>query len=238
MMPRSSGSCDRSTSVPGCARRSFIAATRLWPPASALPPLCANAVAASVSDFGRTSSKAYMVDSSLRACGVNGLPNAMWRRGHIEMADANLGQRIHDGVHHGGWRADSTRFAAALRAEWVVRAGSDGLRDLERRQIVSARHGVVHVTAREQLSALAVVDAVLEQRLSDALRDSTVDLSLDDHRIDHVAEVITCGECDDGHRARLRIDLDLADVRARGEGKIRRIVERSLLETRLEFVER
>src|SRR5262245_28806773 len=130
-MPRNSESCDRSTSVPGCASRSFIAATRLWPPASALPPLFANADDASASDFGRTSSNAYMVDSSLRACGVNGLPDAMWRCGHVEMADANVGQRIHDGVHHGSRCADRAGFAAALRAEWVVRAGGDGLRDLE-----------------------------------------------------------------------------------------------------------
>ena len=36
LMPLSSAMPDRSTSVPGCASRSFIAPTRLWPPASAL----------------------------------------------------------------------------------------------------------------------------------------------------------------------------------------------------------
>ena len=46
------------------------------------------------------------------------------------------------------------------------------------------------------------------------------------------------GEIDDLHDAGLRIDLDLADVRAGGKREVGRIVERGLVESRLELVER
>ena len=63
-------------------------------------------------------------------------------------------------------------------------------------------------------------------------------LTLDDHRVDDVAEVVACAEVDDSHDAGVGIDLDLADVRARREREVRRIVERRLVQTRLELVER
>ncbi len=75
------------------------------------------------------------------------------------------------------------RFAAALDAERIRRTFGHGRTDLERRQVVGARHGVVHVRAGQQLS-LVVIDRVFEQRLSDALRDAAVHLAFDDHRID------------------------------------------------------
>ncbi len=51
---------DRSTSVPGCASRIFIAATRLWPPASGLPPDSASSAAAVATESAFLSSKLYI----------------------------------------------------------------------------------------------------------------------------------------------------------------------------------
>src|SRR5581483_5219352 len=95
-----------------------------------------------------------------------------------------------------------------------------------------------HIAAGEELTALGIVDAAFEQRLTDALRESAVHLSFDDHRIHDAAEIVDGGETHDARLPGLPVDLDLADVRAGGEREIRRIVERGLVETRLELVER
>ena len=63
-------------------------------------------------------------------------------------------------------------------------------------QVVGARHAVVHQRAGDELAVL-VVDRALEQRLADALRDAAVHLALDDHRVDHGAEVVDRGPGDD-----------------------------------------
>ena len=85
LMPFSSAMPPRSTSVPGLARRSFIAPTRLWPPASALPPVFASAAAASATDFGALVVECVHDSSPLRSvlradwiachtrCGVAGM---------------------------------------------------------------------------------------------------------------------------------------------------------------------
>ena len=109
--------------------------------------------------------------------------------------------------------------------------------DLERRQVIGARHAVVHERAGHELAVL-VVDRAFEQRLADALRDAAVHLALDDHRIDQHAEIVDRGPGDDLGVAGFRIDLDLADVAAGREGEVGRIVERALLQARLEFLRR
>ena len=85
---------------------------------------------------------------------------------------------------------------------------------------------------------LLVVDAVLEQRLPDALHDAAVDLSFDDHRIDHRADIVHRDVAQQLHHAGIRIDLDLGDVRAGREREVHRIVERLLFEARLQHLER
>ena len=111
-------------------------------------------------------------------------------------------------------------------------------RHLERRQIVGARHRVVHVAASEKLAAFVVVHARFEQRLADPLRQSAVHLSFDDHRIDDVAEVVARAEPDDRHDTRVGIHLDFADMRAGGKREVRRIVERCFVQSGLEPVQR
>ena len=101
------------------------------------------------------------------------------------------------------------------------------------RHIVGARHAVVHVGAGEELAAV-VIDRTLEQRLADALRQPAMDLALDDHRVDDVAEIVDRDEAQDVDDAGRRLDLDLADVGARGIGEVRRVEEGRFLEARLD----
>ena len=65
-----------------------------------------------------------------------------------------------------------------------------------------------------------------------------MDLALDDHRVDDGADVVDAPEADDLDAAGLRIDLELAHMGAVAEGEARRIVDRGLLQPRLERLER
>jgi hypothetical protein len=113
-------------------------------------------------------------------------------------------------------------------AERIVRATGALGRHCYRRQVICTRHAVIHKRTGEQLAAGRVVDAVLSQRLADALHDATMDLALDDHRIQHDADVVDGGVGDESQFAGIRIDLDLGDMTAAGEGEIHRIEESDL----------
>jgi hypothetical protein len=84
-------------------------------------------------------------------------------------------------------------------------------------EIVGARHRVVHERAGESWPALAVVTDVLHQRLADALHHAAMDLALEQHRVEHGADVVDHAVAHDLDLAGLRVDLDLADVAAVGE---------------------
>ena len=110
--------------------------------------------------------------------------------------------------------------------------------DLEARQVVGARQRVVHQRAGEQLPRLRVVAAALEHRLPQPLRQAAMHLACDDHRIHEVAEVVDRGEALERRAARLGVHLHLADVAARRIREVGRVVERALVEARLQLVER
>ena len=92
-----------------------------------------------------------------------------------------------------GAKASSIALASAAGGEMAppsptpfTPSGIAGRRDLEvhrldERELVGARHGVVHEGAREELS-LPVVDDLLDQPAADALGDAAVDLPVHDHR--------------------------------------------------------
>src|SRR5437868_14202648 len=177
-MPANSEMPRKSTSVPGCASRSFIAATRLCPPARGLPPVLARAFAASASVFGSWYSKVYM-NFSLTPGALNRLPHAMRRCRHVEMRDPDARQCVHHRIHQRGRSANCSRFATPFCAQGIVRARRHFRPHFERWDVVGARQPVIHQAAGQQLSAFVVVDAMLEHRLTDSLTESAVHLSLD-----------------------------------------------------------
>src|SRR5579863_4898841 len=99
-------------------------------------------------------------------CRLNCLPYPLRRRWHIDLLDAKRRERVNNGVDHRGWCADRSCLTAAFDPERIVRAWSLFRADLEIRQVVGARHAVVHVGSRYKLAALLVVNAVLQQRLT------------------------------------------------------------------------
>lgn len=146
-------------------------------------------------------------------------------------------ERVGNRVDHGGRRADRTRFTAAFYAERIVGACGFRGRDLEAWQIIGAWQCVIHQAAGDELSRVFVVDAAFEQRLAYPLSQTPMDLTFHDHRIDHLAEVVDRGETRDAGFARFGVDLDFADVRARWECEVRRIVKRRFVQSRFEFVQ-
>ena len=102
----------------------------------------------------------------------------MRRQRHIEMAYPVGFERVDDGVDHRRRRADGRRFADALGPQRIERGLGNRFGDGEGREVVGARHGVIHQRAGQKL-ALVVEYDLFQQRLADALRQAAVDLPLD-----------------------------------------------------------
>ena len=86
--------------------------------------------------------------------------------------------------------------------------------------------------AGHQLTVVVVVRAFVE-RLGNPLRDAAMELTVDDQRVDDVADIVDRDVSDRLDLTRIAIDLDHADVRAERERAVRRIVVGRLIEERL-----
>src|SRR5580700_4613443 len=208
-MPERPSTSDRSTSCDGFASRTFMVGNSVWPPAKILASSSlANRLAAWRTVCGRLKVKAYISSppfisiprrswrDGMGSCRVRQLVGSLQHRpdrsGRCRHVDEFGAQGIGDGIHHRRRCGYGPGLAAAFDAERVRRASGKSGVDLERGKILGARHGVIHIRAGHQL-ALVVIDGVLEQRLADALGDAAVDVALDDHRIDHGAEIVDRG---------------------------------------------
>ena len=98
--------------------------------------------------------------------------------------------------------------------------------------MLCARHGVIHQRACHQLS-LIVVNNFFIHRLPNRLNDATVDLPIDQHRIDHFAAVIDSDVAQKLDVACFAINFDDSDVRAEWKGKVLWFEEVSGRQTRL-----
>src|SRR5713226_2620454 len=204
---------DRSIRLAGLASRCFMVGIRVWPPASSFASsLLASRLAAWRTLEGRWNVNAYMEASLFRrlagrVAALDRGPDRLRGRRHGDLLAAD---RVGDGVDDRGGRGDGAGFAAAFDAERVRRAFRQRHIDPERRHVVGARHAIVHERAGHELAVL-VVDRAFEQRLAHALGDPTMDLALDDHRIDEDPEIVDRGPIDDVGLAGIGIDLHLAD---------------------------
>src|SRR6185437_6546446 len=131
-----------------------------------------------------------------------------------QLGDAVLGERVHHAVGDAGRAADRARLAAALGTERIGLAGRRAVEGYpDRRNVLRAGNAIILIGRREQL-AFRVVGYALIERLPDALRDTAMHLSRHQHRIDGNADVIDRGIAHHAGDAGVRIDLDLADMRA------------------------
>src|SRR4051794_11033256 len=147
------------------------------------------------------------------------LPDLLRRQRRVELGDAEFAEGVHHAVGDAGRAADGAGFAAALGAERIGAAGR-GLvqRDHDRRNVVGARDAVVLVARGEEL-AVGIVRYTLIQRLADALRDATMDLAGDQHRVHGDTDIVDGGVAHDAGDAGLGIDLDFTDMGAVGPAR-------------------
>ena len=110
-------------------------------------------------------------------------------------------------------RRDDRHLADAARAERMARVRHLDQDRLDHRQVGGHRAAVVE-EARVIHLAVLVVDVLLVQRPADALRDAALDLALDVARVDRAADILHRGVAQDRDLAGLRVDLDVADMRA------------------------
>ena len=71
----------------------------------------------------------------------------------------------------------------------------------------AGRQEVIHEGGGYQLS-MFVVESFLEERVTDAMDDTSVDLALDDHWVDHGAAFMNRDVPEKLHNARVDIDFD------------------------------
>src|SRR5215213_4143872 len=133
-------------------------------------------------------------------------------------------ERVHNGVYDRGRSPDGPRLADALHAHLVRGGRRDRALQGVVRELWRARDKVVDHRARRQIARLLV------EGLRYALRYSTVELSVDDCRVDDGSAVVDAEVVPDLHEPGLRIHLGDADVRPEREGEVGRVEEELLRE--------
>src|SRR5579862_7087025 len=94
-----------------------------------------------------------MADTSflLVACVADRAPDALRGGRHVDVADAELAERVDERIHHRRQRTGASGFAASLGAE---RVGGGWYRVEfvhEQGRVVGARHSIIHEGAGQQL---------------------------------------------------------------------------------------
>src|SRR5829696_8505352 len=155
------------------------------------------------------------------------LPHLPRRGRHVYVLYPVGRERVHDRVYDRGRRPYGPRLADALHAHLV--GGGRRNRPLQGvvRELWRARDQVVDHRARRQVAFL-VVDRLLVEGLRDALRYSTVQLPVDDCRVDDGSAVVDAEVVSDLHEPGLRVYLGDADVRPERECEVGRVEEELL----------
>src|SRR5712692_4894449 len=96
---------------------------------------------------------------------------------------------VFDGLGHqrGDW--DRAGFANAFDTQGVQRTGRFNVGDLDVGDLHRRRHQEIHEAGVDELPAIVEVQALVE-RAADSLRHATVNLALDDGRIDDDPAVV------------------------------------------------
>jgi hypothetical protein len=160
---------------------------------------------------------------------LNSPPDLLGCKRHLEIAHAKRMQCIERGANDRGGSRDCAGFTATLGPERVVGAGLRFIALANQvRKVGRAWQRIVHERARQKLTA-CIVGAVFQQGLAGALRDAALDLTMNDHRVDHRADIVYRPVANEGNDAGFQINLQLAGMRAVAECEARRIINRSVL---------
>src|SRR5499426_858505 len=86
-----------------------------------------------------------------RAGSADRAPNALRRRRHVHVLDADIGERIQNGVYEHRRARRDAGLAAALDAQRIALGRIFRQRDLEVRKVIRARYAVVEKARRQKL---------------------------------------------------------------------------------------
>src|SRR5829696_7318093 len=155
------------------------------------------------------------------------LPHLPRRGWHVYVRYPVGRERVHDRVYDRGRCPDGPRLADTLHAHLVRGGRRDRPLQGVVRELGRTRDQVVNHRARRQVTVL-VVDGFFVEGLGYALRYSTVQLTVDDGRVDDGSAVVDTEVVPDLHEPGLRIHLGDADVRPEREGEVGRVEEELL----------
>src|SRR5579862_6176897 len=147
---------------------------------------------------------------------------------------ATPGERIGHCASDRAKRTDDRALAAALETAQSCRRRV-GVMHLDPRNFERRGYEIVGQRDGARLAGLLVIDKLLKERLADALRDPSDDLSLDHRRIDDGADVFGSNITHDLDFTGLRVDIDHGDMGAACEAAEFWIVERGDFEARVKL---
>src|ERR1700736_2139138 len=182
--------------------------------------------------WSRPSPRPAWREGSEAARGADRAPDPLGGSRHVEVIDAERGQRVDDRAQDGLRGSDASGLARALDTERVG-SGRQLLKgDVEGRQIVGARHGIIRQRPAQQLAGSQIVDGVLQKGLTNTLCNPALDLAHGQHRVDQTTIVVDDRVALNGDGSGIRVDLDLGDMAAVGEGEYIGLVEYVAIEAR------
>ena len=98
-------------------------------------------------------------------------------------------ERINYRIYHRRCCTNRACFTCTLYTKRVVRARRYLAACFDHGQIIGAWHAVIHVRTISELAVL-IIFCTFEQRLSNALNNSAMNLAFHDHRVDYITHII------------------------------------------------
>src|SRR6185369_2212418 len=157
------------------------------------------------------------------ACVAQEFPDLRRRDWNVDVTHTEMPECIDHGIDDCSRRADGGRFSDALGPKRVMWRRRARLVSFPVRRFDSRRQQVIHKTTLQDITAFVVLN-LLVKRWSKPHRQSTVNLTFDNHRVGNVAAVVDRNEATHFHFACAFIDIDDTDVAAEWIRQIRRIV--------------
>src|SRR5579863_8063744 len=139
------------------------------------------------------------------------------------MAYADVSKRIDDSIHDSLGGTNCGRFANALRPYRMMRRWSDGAVCLPTRRLHRGRNQVILEVAPLNIAVFVERDFLVHRRCQ-PLRQATVYLPLNDHRIDDGATVVNSHKAPNMYLACASIDINNTDVGTKWIGQIGRVI--------------
>src|SRR5215467_328917 len=160
------------------------------------------------------------------------LPNFSRSDRDIDMAHAQMPQRIDNRVGDSCRSAHRGRLTNPFRAQWMMRRWRASFVRLPFRRFDGCWQEIIHKASALNISDLIVVDLFVHRR-SEPHRQPTVDLAFDNHRVDDIAAIVHGNEAPNLHLPGSLVNIDHANIAAEGIGQVRWIVIRDGFETGL-----